>query len=281
MTWIFAIAIYLILSLIATHLVHEFPRRPVKETPDWGKVEDTTILTKDNGFLELWRVEPDFPGKGAVVLAHGWSRNRDRMTPRARVFGKMGFTTIMHSARDHGNSSPKRWMHAEHFASDIETVLEWVGKPVILYGHSAGAGGAIIAASRCPNMVRLLILEGCYTYTNSALLRLYLEFNLIFGILFGPMIILWMNVFYRKNMRSLSPACLAKKLHMPVLLIHGENDKKFPPKMAQQLQNSFTPGQASVYIAKGAGHSDSPTAPGYEKAIAMFIKNHENQLKIN
>ena len=111
------------------------------------------IITRGyGGQSQSWprRVEPDTPSKGIVLLAHGWGRNRDRMVNRARMFGSMGYTTVIHSARDHGQSTSCRFMNAMKFCEDIEAVLNWVGEPVILYGHSAGAGGAIIAAERNP-----------------------------------------------------------------------------------------------------------------------------------
>jgi len=37
-------------------------------------------------------------------------------------------------------------VNAVTFAEDIETVLRWVGRPVILYGHSAGSVAAAIVA---------------------------------------------------------------------------------------------------------------------------------------
>ena len=144
------IGAYILLSLILTYLVQEYPRKPVTDQPDWGKVFDTRIPAIDGGSLELWRIEPHGPSRGTVVLAHGWSRNRSRMVGRARMFGAMGFTTILHSARDHGNSSPRRFMNAMKFSEDIEAVLDWVGSPVILYGHSAGAAGSILAAAEIP-----------------------------------------------------------------------------------------------------------------------------------
>lgn len=279
MSWIAGLILfYVFLSLVATHFVHEMPRRPVSEKPDWGNVEDVSIPASDGGFLEVWRVTPDGPSRGTVLLAHGWSRNRDRMVPRARVFAKMGFTTVMHSARDHGSSSKKRWMHAEHFARDIQSVLKWLGEPVILYGHSAGAGGAIIAATREQEKIRLLILEGCYNHTPKALLNLYRDFNPVFGNVLGPMIVLWMFFFHGRSLSRLSPAVLARELKMPVLLIHGDHDEKFPVEEVPELQNSFAPGQARVYIAKDSGHSDSPSAPGYEEAVVSFVEENVNLL---
>jgi len=222
------IAAYLLLSLYLTYLVHQIPRDPVKEPPDWGQVTDTRITTADGGSLEVWRVEPESPSRGIVLLAHGWSRNRDRMTGRARIFGELGFTTVMHSARDHGKSSPHRFMNAFRFAEDIEAILNWINEPVLLYGHSAGAAAALIAANQNPDRIKLLFLEGCYARTKEALRSLYRSHNLFFGLFFGPMVVLWMDIFYRFRMDRVSPVRLASGLDIPVLIIHGEKDRSFP-----------------------------------------------------
>ena len=263
--------LYLLLTLILTYIVQQIPRNPVEEKPDWGRILDTKIPAIDNGFLEVWRIEPDRSSRGTVLLAHGWGRNRDRMVSRARYFGRWGFTAVIHSARDHGKSSPRRFMNAVKFAEDIETVLKWIEEPVILYGHSAGAGGAILAASRNPERIKLLFLEGCYADTTTALLSLYRWVNPIFGLFFGPMIIFWMNRFYGSKLDTVSPAHLAPSLKMPVMIIHGEKDRRFPLEFAITLKNSFPQGQTDFYVAKGAGTSDSSQTPGYPVAVKSFL----------
>lgn len=266
--------VYILLSLVLTYLVQEYPRKPVNDQPDWGKVLDTRIPAIDGGLLEVWRIVPDGLSKGTVVLAHGWGRNRNRMVGRARIFGMLGFTTILHSARDHGSSSPRRFMNAMKFSEDIEAVLDWVGKPVILYGHSAGAGGATLAAARNAHRIQILFLEGCYAYTKEALLSLYRWFNWSIGTCFGPAIIFWMDLFYRSDINLTSPALIAPEITMPVMVIHGEKDQRFPLTYAHTLKNSFRPGQAEIYVAPGAGHSDSSQTPGFIPAITGFLNRH-------
>ena len=265
---------YLLFTLFLTYLVQQIPRHPVEDKPDWGRIVDTKIPTVEGKLIEVWRIEPAGSSRGTVVLAHGWGRNRDRMVARARIFGQWGFTTVIHSARDHGKSSPRRFMNAAKFAEDIEAVLTWVKEPVILYGHSAGAGAAIIAASRNPTMIRLLFLEACYANTKEALLSLYRWVNAFFGIVFGPMILLWMNLFYKNKLNLVSPARLAPLIKMPVMLIHGEKDRRFPLEFAQTLKQKFAAGQAELYIAKGVGHSDSSTTTGYQPAVRSFIERN-------
>ena len=118
------ILLYLLITLILTYLVQQFPRQPVADPPDWGHITDTRIPAVGGGFLEVWRIDPDQPARGTVLFAHGWGRNRDRMVARARYFGRWGFAVVIHSARDHGQSSPRRFMNAMKFCEDIESVLE-------------------------------------------------------------------------------------------------------------------------------------------------------------
>ncbi|MBW1942077.1 MAG: alpha/beta hydrolase [Deltaproteobacteria bacterium] len=269
--------LYLLLSLYLTYLVHQIPRIPVHESPDWGKVTDTKIPSKDGGSLEVWKVEPEGESRGTVILTHGWSRNRDRMVGRARILGKMGFTTVMHSARDHGGSSPHRFMNAFRFSEDIESVMNWVNGPVILYGHSAGAAGAVIAAHRNRERIELLFLEGCYDQTRRALLSLYRSYNRFFGIVFAPMVILWMEIFYRAGLNSVSPARLARDLDLPVLIIHGEEDRSFPLPYARALRDAFPAGRAEFFVARGADHSSASLDRNYPEAIKSFVERHHNK----
>ncbi len=265
---------YLLLTLFFTYLLHEYPRKPVRESPDWGRVRDVRIPATNGKSLEVWRIEPEGRSKGIVVFAHGWSRNRDRMVSRARIFGRWGYTAVIHSARDHGGSSPQRGMNALRLAEDIEAVLSWVGEPVLLYGHSAGSGGAAIAAWRNPDRVKLLFLEGVYPYTGEMLLSLFNWYGRLFRLVFGRTILFWMNLFYRGRLEKLSPARLAPELKMPVMVIHGEMDKRFPLSFAKRLKEKLPPASSSLFIGKGANHSGSSVAPGYEEALSDFLERH-------
>jgi len=273
--WLIGIGLaYLLVTLAAAVVVHRFPRRPVSEAPDWGRCHEATVATVGGGRLEVWRVDPEGDARGTVILIHGWGRNRDRMTGRARLFGHLGFTTILFSARDHGGSSRFGFMNALEFAKDAMAVLDWVGAPVILYGHSAGAGAAIIAAHEKPEQVVLLFLEGSYARTRAALMRLYRWFNPVLGTLLGPMILVWLRLFYGADLDTVSPARLASDLTMPVMLIHGGRDRRFPVAFANELKAAFAPGQASLFVAGDAGHSEASLDDGYAAAVTAFVQRH-------
>ena len=202
--------------------------------------------------------------------------NRDRMVGRGARFADWGFTTVIHSARDHGNSSPSRLMNIMKFAQDIETVLDWLQTPVVLYGHSAGSGGALIAAVRHPDRVRLRFLEGVFADTWEALMHLYIWANPFFGRCFGPMILFWMNLFYGGRLRRMTPCRLAHSIEVPVMLIHGEQDRRFPVRFAHELKTCFTRAPVTLYVAPGAGHSAASATPGYRPAVKAFLESHYN-----
>jgi pimeloyl-ACP methyl ester carboxylesterase len=269
---------YGLTTLLLSYVVQQFPRNPVEDPPDWGRVEDVRLEAADGGSIETWRVRPEGPSCGTIVFMHGWGRNRDRMVGRARIFAGWGFTTVMHSARDHGHSSSCRMMNIMKFAEDIETVLNWLGEPVLLYGHSAGSGGALIAAARNPDKVRLLFLEGVFADTHDALMHLYKWFNPYFGRFFGPAILFWMNLFYRGGVRRVNPCRLAAEIKAPVMLVHGEKDRRFPLRFAHTLKACFQSAPVTLYVAPGADHSSSSLTPGYTPAVEAFIHQHRHLL---
>lgn len=282
MTWIIATISLLILAWTALFLlVHRWPRKAIDERPDWGRCTDTFLPAVDGGYLEVWRVDPagpskGGPSKGVVVLAHGWSRNRGRMVRRARLFGELGYTTVLHSARDHGGSSRHPLMNALRFAEDIEAVLDWVGGPVLLYGHSAGSAGAILAAHRRQAKIRALFLEASYADTETALMSLYRWVHPLFGKFCGPVILATLGLLYgRERLRRLSPERLAPEMDLPVMLIHGARDRRFPLAYAQQLKAAFVNGNARLFVAPEAGHSDSSLDPAYPAAVKAFVEAME------
>ena len=160
------------------------------------------------------------------------------------------------------------------FAEYVEAVLNWVNEPVLLYGHSAGAAGAIIAANRNPEKIKLLFLEACYARTKEALRSLYRRYNLFFGLVFAPMVVLWMDIFYRFRLDEVSPVRLAPQIDIPVLIIHGEKDRSFPLHHAWRLKSSFTSGRAELFVGTGADHSGSSLSPEYPATIQDFVKRH-------
>jgi pimeloyl-ACP methyl ester carboxylesterase len=105
-------------------------------------------------------------------------------------------------------------------------------------------------------------------------LSLYRWVNPVFGRLFGPMIVLWMRILYRGATDIYSPARIAPQISMPVMLIHGQKDRRFPLYFALKLKHCFVHRRVACYIAREAGHSGASKTRGYGPAVKSFINQY-------
>jgi pimeloyl-ACP methyl ester carboxylesterase len=65
---------------------------------------------------------------------------------------------------------------------------------------------------------------------------------------------------------------------MPVMIIHGGKDRRFPLGFALKLKACFPPEESELFVAPNAYHSESSTDPGYPEALRRFIDRHLNSV---
>jgi len=98
--------------------------------------------------------------KPQVVLCHGFSDSGECWTSLARAL-EDDYDVYMIDARCHGQSSaPESGNNADAMAADLAGFVEALGldRPVVA-GHSMGARYTQLFASKCPHLLRGLILE--------------------------------------------------------------------------------------------------------------------------
>jgi dipeptidyl aminopeptidase/acylaminoacyl peptidase len=120
----------------------------------------------------------------------------------------------------------------------------------------------------------LLFLEACYARTREALLNLYCNFNKYLAFLFGPTVILWMDMFYGFALDRVSPVRLAPHIDIPVIIIHGKEDQNFALHHAIRLRDAFPEGRAELFVVEGGEHSTCSLMPQYPGAIKDFVDRH-------
>ncbi len=278
-TLVFSLAIiillYFLITLSIVLIFANLPRNPVADVPDWGSIQELRIPTVKGKFLEAWVVSPDQnfsePKKPAIILLHGWGRNRGRMVSRARIFGNAGYPTIIFSARDHGSSDRERLgMTIVRFSHDLDAVVNWWGEPVVLDGHSIGGGACLLVAAR-NNLVMGVIAESSPTSIPGSLKYIYRPVTRGFTPLFIPAIILITALKFRKYKKThYSPLAAAHLIKVPTLLIHGKSDELFPLsdtiKLANKLENS------RVWFPENVVHGNIDMHPKYAETVLSFFQ---------
>lgn len=272
---------YLFLGFSLRLILAKFLRNPVDDQPDWGIVEEHRISTINGKTLECWVVHPDklkekneerlLRENPAVLLIHGWGRNRGRMVSRARIYGQKGFTTILFSARDHGNSDKElTGMSIVRFSQDLEACVEWWGKPVIVVGHSIGGGAALIVAAR-NSLIRAVIAEAPPMAFPQRLKNVYRPMLGWLTPLLIPGLILATLVAFRKNSKlEYSPLDASSKIKVPVFLIHGKDDSIFSYEDTIHLGKKLA---CKVWIPENTSHFDIEDHPDYSKQVISFVES--------
>src|SRR6266516_4481356 len=109
------------------------------------------------------RIAYETAGHGrAVLIVLGALNARKSGTKLAKLLASK-FTAVTYDRRGRGDSSDSAPYSPEREVEDIAALIDAVGEPVCLYGHSSGAALAIAAAVKLRKRVtKLAIYEAPY-----------------------------------------------------------------------------------------------------------------------
>ncbi|MFX0208330.1 MAG: alpha/beta hydrolase [Candidatus Hodarchaeota archaeon] len=273
------IFVYFLIDLSIILFLANFPRRSVNDFPDWGVVKEFKVPTFNGKSMECWVVYPtvrtneDRDQKPAIILIHGWGRNRGRMVSRARIYGNHGYTTILISVRDHGNSDKEiTGMSIVRFSQDLDSCVNWWGKPVIITGHSIGAGATLIVAARNPLVEAVIAEASPYAFPHS-LKYVYGPVLKWFTPFLMPGITILTLIKFRKFSKlEFSPLEAAPRITVPTLLIHGRDDEILPSKYTTLLQKEIL--NSKIWIPDQMNHHNIEEHPDYSNQVIGFIKSN-------
>jgi pimeloyl-ACP methyl ester carboxylesterase len=101
------------------------------------------------------------PARPSVLMLHGGGQNRFSWKNTGQVLADEGFHVIALDSRGHGDSdrSPDATYTVDALCADTLSVLEQIGRPVVLIGASMGGmTGMLVADAAGPNTVTKLVL---------------------------------------------------------------------------------------------------------------------------
>jgi fermentation-respiration switch protein FrsA (DUF1100 family) len=202
--------------------------------------------------------------RGTVLYLHGNGSNVSENLEQAYRWVKLGFNVFLFDYRGYGRSGGP-FPNEERVYEDAQVALHYllerraIAPPqLLLYGHSLGGAVAIELATRNPNVAGLVI-EGTFTS-----LREIVDFTRMYSLF--PV-----NLLLSQRFDSLSKVA---SLTMPILYIHGTEDRTVPYHMSQTLYSAtHTPKQ--LYLVPEADHNNvAATAAGeYLTKISEFARS--------
>ena len=193
---------------------------------------------------------------------------------------KMGMNILAVDQRAHGYSDG----HTISFGiNERRDCLSWVkyinqrfgeNVPIVLSGLSMGAATVLMATSLpLPENVVCVVADSAYESPAQIIRKVCADEKLPVAVSY-PFVHLsaWLYGGFRLEESSAIASVAHSKI--PILLIHGEDDRLVPVQMSQHLYDAAR-GTATLETFPNAGHGLCYMAdpPRYEKIIYQFLKN--------
>jgi len=221
---------------------------------------------------------PGISGRGAILLLHPIRSNKRDMLPRARFLIQEGFSVLLVDLQAHGESSGERITFGYREAKDIKAATEKLrdlmpGEKIGAIGASLGAASLLFSGEH--NSFSAVVFESLYTTIDKAVtnrLQIYLGSP---GALLTPLLLFQLNLQLGIPADKLRPIDLVSQLQVPVLIIHGTEDRHTTILEAEQLFAAI-PEPREFYKVRGAAHIDLHKYAGieYEQRIISFFKRY-------
>jgi hypothetical protein len=177
-------------------------------------------ITAGESVLDAAYVEPALrPVETVLLICHGIGEIVDGWLPVQRLLASRGCASLVFDYSGYGRSKGR--VAAEQFEEDAVAAFRRLqelapGKPVAVLGFSLGTGVAAAAMSRM-SASRLVLCAGFPSFRAAAC-----------------------SILVPKRWGHLVPAIWKaeeslRDCRVPVLVVHGENDRMFPVKMGEEL----------------------------------------------
>ena len=243
--------------------------------------EDWSITSEDGLKLQAASLRPKLekPHHWAV-LVHGYGRNKEYTWDYAEEYLKEGYCTLSPDLRATGKSEGTYLTMGAKESDDLKLWVEEIVRQdpdakIVLHGVSMGAATVMMAVSKDlpPNVVAAV--EDC-GYT-SAYEMFTNQLDVLFGLPEIPVMPCVDIVCWHKTGTTLSyptPLGSVAESKMPMLFIHGDEDKLVPYGMMEELYDASTASVKEKVTVHGAGHAAAkPTdAKAYFEKIFAFLR---------
>ncbi len=236
-----------------------------------------------NSQLSAWFIPAEQP-VGTIIYLHGVADNKMSGLLLAKVFHDRQFNVMLYDSRAHGESGGKYCTYGYHEKFDVQKAIDQLGiigaernldiGNIGLFGTSMGAAIALQAAS-IDARIRAIVSEASFATLRQItvdyqkrLMRLPWHFLRNIAMKRSEAIADFKH-------REVSPLSAVSNIHVPILFIHGIEDKFIKYQYTQELYTAAN-SPKEVWFVASANHNDVHAVGKsvYEERIAAFFLTH-------
>ena len=242
------------------------------------RFESVSVISRDG--LKLYgKYYHTADGAPLVIFFHGYRSAGIRDGNGAFLISKRrGYNVLIVDQRAHGKSEGKVMSFGINERLDC---LQWIAyanerfgmkTPILLIGLSMGASTVLMASGEeLPDNVRGIIADCPFSSPKEIIQTVMKSMKLPVKLLY-PLVKLSAAIFGGFDLEEISATDAVKKSTVPILFIHGEDDRFVPCSMGQACYDCCM-SEKQIFLVKGAGHglSHCVDAKGYEETVDKFL----------
>ena len=204
--------------------------------------------------LRGWRCGSDADRRGTIIFLHGVGDTRASSVGVIRRYVPRGFDVIAYDSRAHGESEGDVCTYGFFEKDDLRRVLDALQDPgpIVLIGSSLGAAVAHQEAADDPR-VRVVVAAETFSDLRTVAAE-RAPFVMTNGMIQRAFLLAEQRG--RFPVDDVSPQAAARRITVPVLVIHGGGDHETPPDHSRRVFEAVQ-SKKRLIIVPDAGHSRS------------------------
>lgn len=214
-----------------------------------------------------------------MILCHGYRSCALRDCCGGHALGrKIGFNVLAIHQRCHGESGGRTITFGIRERRDLLDWIQWANDrfgsslPVVLFGLSMGAATVLMGCELgYPDNVVCLMADSAYAAPADIILKVCRDMKYPAGLCY-PFIRLGARLFGHFDLNACSAREAVRRAKVPVLLIHGEDDRLVPCAMSRSIADACAcPVTVRTFPHAGHGLSYMTDPRRYEQEVLDFL----------
>jgi pimeloyl-ACP methyl ester carboxylesterase len=247
-----------------------------------SKWENFDITVEDSIRLKGWFIHSaTLPARGTILILHGIASTRMAMLAEAGILSQSGYHCILYDSRANGESGGLNCTFGYYEKHDVSAYIDAAlavhpdAAPFGIIGDSLGAAVSLQALASDKRLV-CGIAESPFATLREVVHDYFRQ------MFFLPMTSIPDAVLKRSEqiahfrVDGVCPACDARNILQPTLIVHGEDDNKIAADQGRRVFDNLASPYKEFYLVKGAGHDDLAAVGGleYRRRILQFFARY-------
>lgn len=239
--------------------------RLLSETAAWIETVKREKIYADttDGYRLVAEEFPERTSETWVLLLHGYTGWKEEMYQFAYWYQEQGYAVLVPDLRCQGESEGDfigmGW--TDHYDCQlwIEHILEESpNAKIVLHGQSMGAATALIMAGspEASDHIKAVVSDSAYTTAYEMFGDKITAWFHLPAVLFVDSACVMLRLRGGYDLRDASPLRAVEGSRVPILFIHGDEDKMIDVNMSYELYDAAVC-EKELFIVEGAGHAQA------------------------